>query len=112
MTGVGPSAAGGDQVWLRYSVRGDHIFCYGRSGGTIYSATDGPGGPILRGDHPRRDRASLVPGVLGTRLVKGSRHTVDDDAILIESVTERLLYCLTLQTNLFFPLLPCAPCPA
>ena len=26
-----------------------------RSGGTIYSATDGPGGPILRGDHPRRD---------------------------------------------------------
>ena len=27
-------------------------------GGTIYSATDSPGGPILRGDHPQRDRST------------------------------------------------------
>ena len=29
-------------------------------GGTIYSATDGPGGPIMRGDHPRRDSTIYV----------------------------------------------------
>ena len=41
MPRVGPSAAGG----TRYG-------CDIRSGGTIYPATDSPGG---RGDHPRRD---------------------------------------------------------
>ena len=63
---------------LPRTVRGDYLFCHGRSGGTdlfchgrsggtiysatdgpggpIYSATDGPGGPILRGHHPRRER--------------------------------------------------------
>ena len=29
------------------------------SGGTDYSAMDGPGGPILRGARPRRDRVTL-----------------------------------------------------
>ena len=29
-----------------------------RSGGTDYSAMDGPGGPILRGDRPQRDSSS------------------------------------------------------
>ena len=28
----------------------------GGGGGGIYSATDGPRGPILWGDHPRRDK--------------------------------------------------------
>ena len=28
-------------------------------GGTMYSATDGPGGPILRGDHPQRDSTTV-----------------------------------------------------
>ena len=36
--------------------------CDIRSGGTIYSATDGPGGPFLRGDHPRRDISTLYRG--------------------------------------------------
>ena len=36
----GPSVAGGDQVWLRYSVWGDHLFCHGWSGGTDFE-----GGP-------------------------------------------------------------------
>ena len=33
---VGPSVAGEDQVWLRYSVWGDHLFCYGWSGRTVF----------------------------------------------------------------------------
>ena len=36
---------------------GTRYGCDIRSGGTNYSATDGPGGPFLRGDHPRRDRS-------------------------------------------------------
>ena len=40
MTRVGPSAAWGEQIWLRYSVQVDHLFCYGRSGGTGFE-----GGP-------------------------------------------------------------------
>ena len=44
----------GDQVWLRYSVRGDHLFYHGRSGGTDFE-----GGPILRGDHPQRDKTLM-----------------------------------------------------
>ena len=34
MTRVGPSVAGGDQVWLRYSVRGERFW-----GGTIHGVT-------------------------------------------------------------------------
>jgi len=32
----GPSAAGGDQVWLQYLVRGDRLFCRGQSRGTAF----------------------------------------------------------------------------
>ena len=39
---------------------GTRYGCDIQSGGTIYSATDGPGGPFLRRDHPRRDKPSLV----------------------------------------------------
>jgi len=45
----GPSAARGDQVWLRYLVRGERLFCRGQSGG-----------PLSRGDCPRRDSPSVV----------------------------------------------------
>jgi len=45
----GPSAAGGDQVWLRYLVRGDRLFCRGQSGG-----------PLSRGDCPRRDSSQAL----------------------------------------------------
>ena len=38
---------------------GTRYGCDIRSGGTIYSAADGPGGPILKGDYPRRDRLIL-----------------------------------------------------
>ena len=40
--GGGPSVA-----------RGDHLRRHGRSGGTKYSAVDGPGGPILGGTNYR-----------------------------------------------------------
>jgi len=33
---VGPSAEGGDQIWLRYLVRVDQLFCCGQSGGTTF----------------------------------------------------------------------------
>ena len=54
MTGVGPSAAGGGG---------------GGGGGPSMAAIFGPGGPILRWDHPRRDRHTnfiheLVPVTL------------------------------------------------
>ena len=58
MTRVGPSAAGG----TRYG-------CDIRSGGTLYSATDGPGGRILRGDHPRRDTPNPVGVSVGASLI-------------------------------------------
>ena len=35
-------------------------------GETIYSTTDGPEGPILRGGHPRRDRTMAKLGYLAT----------------------------------------------
>ena len=52
VTGVGPSTASAG--W------GPDMAADIRSGGTIYSTTDGPGGPILRGGHPRRDRPMVI----------------------------------------------------
>ncbi len=39
--------------------------CDIQSGGTDYSATDGPGGPLFGGDHPQRDRPPIAtpPGL-------------------------------------------------
>ena len=43
-----------DKGWDHPRQGGTKYGCDIRSGGTIYSAMDGPEGPILRGDHPRR----------------------------------------------------------
>ena len=51
------SAAGRDQVWLRYLVGGDRLFCRGQSGE----------GGLSRGDCPRRDKATRVHAVGGKK---------------------------------------------
>ena len=58
MPRVGPSAAGGGGGGTRHG-------CDIRPGGTNYAAADGPGGPFLRGDHPRARLAQSLPVVVG-----------------------------------------------
>ncbi len=45
--------ARGGHVQHRGTMRGN----YSWSGGNTFSAADGPGGPLMAGDQPRRDRA-------------------------------------------------------
>ncbi len=44
---VGSHIWQGDHLKCHGWSQGDHILCHGWSGGTIFSATDGPGGPLL-----------------------------------------------------------------
>ena len=67
---------GWDHLWQGY---GYDI----RSGGTIYSAMDGPGGPILRGDHPWRDRSSDLWGTREKCLLESNGQTQEDKNVQV-----------------------------